>query len=31
LSAVLALAGQAGYKAEATQHFNRAKQDLGTM
>ena len=22
---------QAGYKAEATQHFNRAKQDLGTM
>ena len=22
---------QAGYKAEAAQHFNRAKQDLGTM
>jgi hypothetical protein len=22
---------QAGYKAEATQHFNRAKQDLGMM
>ena len=22
---------QAGYKAEAQQHFNRAKQDLGTM
>ena len=22
---------QAGYKAEAAQHFNRAKEDLGTM